>query len=72
LPHIQDVIQEQPLGETDVPEWASLLTNVGCYMLAIGDYFMAETTIQKSFSTRKRVLGADHVSYVLFDERDDI
>lgn len=60
LPHIQAVLNEQPLDEPDVLHWASLLTNASWYMVQTGDYSGAETTVQKSIDTRKRVLGADH------------
>ena len=61
LPHIQCVVDEKPLDESDILQWTQLLTKVSWYMIVLGDYFKAETTARRAVSESKRILGGEHI-----------
>lgn len=62
LPHIEGVLEEQPRQEADILNWSLLLTNVSCYMSAIGKFDKAENLSRKASEARKKLLGTDHAA----------
>ncbi|KAF4432981.1 Kinesin light chain [Colletotrichum fructicola] len=60
MPHIQPLLDKQPLEERDRLEWSKLLTNVSWYLVMLGDYSRAEVVVQEAVSTRTEILGQEH------------
>ncbi|KFA69653.1 hypothetical protein S40285_04030 [Stachybotrys chlorohalonatus IBT 40285] len=60
LPHIQAILEQQPLQKRDILEWSTLSTNVSWYMILKGDHTRAETLLVKAVDAREWLLGAEH------------
>ncbi|PNP76563.1 hypothetical protein FNYG_09982 [Fusarium nygamai] len=61
LPHLESVIQEEPLTE-DVEPWAELLYRCSAYMLDTGKYKAAEEVSQKAIARGLPSLGEEHMT----------
>ncbi|KAF6817935.1 Kinesin light chain 5, partial [Colletotrichum sojae] len=60
MPHVQPLLDKQPLEERDRLERSKLLTNVSWYLVMLGDYSRAEVIVQEAVSTRTELLGQEH------------
>ncbi|KAF6803648.1 Kinesin light chain 5, partial [Colletotrichum plurivorum] len=60
MPHIQSLLDKQPLEERDRLKWSNLLTNVSWYLVMLGNYSRAEIIVQQAVSTRTEILGQEH------------
>ncbi|KZL84223.1 TPR domain-containing protein [Colletotrichum incanum] len=45
MPHVEQLLNEEPAEESDRLEWSELVTNMSRYLLMLGDYYRAETTV---------------------------
>ncbi|KAF6782000.1 TPR domain-containing protein, partial [Colletotrichum musicola] len=59
MPHIQPLLDKQPLEERDRLEWSKLLTNVSWYLVMLGNYSRAEVMVQQALSTQTEILGQE-------------
>ncbi|KAJ0281588.1 hypothetical protein CBS470a_008214 [Colletotrichum nupharicola] len=62
MPHVQPLLDKQPLEEGNRLEWSKLLTNVSWYLVMLGNYSRAEVIVQQAVSTRTEILGQEHPS----------
>ncbi|KAF6804329.1 Kinesin light chain 5, partial [Colletotrichum plurivorum] len=62
MPHVQPLLDKQPLEERDRLNWSYLLTNMSWYLLMLGNYSKAEVIVQQAVSTRAEILGQEHPS----------
>ena len=61
LPHIEPVVDEEPIDTKEAKYWAQVLYNAAWYTWSQGLYIQAEEMIQGSISARTRVLGVDYI-----------
>ncbi|KAF6820521.1 Kinesin light chain 5 [Colletotrichum sojae] len=62
MPHVQPLLDKQPLEERDRLNWSYLLTNMSRYLVMLGNYSKAEVIVQRAVSTRAEILGQEHPS----------
>ena len=60
LPHIEPVVDEEPVDAEEAKYWAQVLHNAAWYTWSQGLYIQAEEMIQGSISARARVLGVGY------------
>ncbi|KAF6782559.1 Kinesin light chain 5 [Colletotrichum sojae] len=65
LPHIEPVLSRKKKGQSDILDWAKLLTNVCWYMFMLGEYSRAERLGEEAVNARKNALGPDHPSTLI-------
>nr|XP_036584644.1 Kinesin light chain 5 [Colletotrichum truncatum]KAF6794162.1 Kinesin light chain 5 [Colletotrichum truncatum] len=62
MPHIQPLLEDEPIEDRGRLEWSELLTNVSWYILMQGEYDRAEAVVQEAVRVRKDILGPEHPS----------
>ncbi len=60
LPHVEPLVDEEPIDTEEAKFWAQILYNAASYMWHQGMHTKAEEMIQGSISARTRILGAEH------------
>lgn len=60
IPHIEPILTRNARSQSDILDWATLLTNVCRYMLMIGEYSRAEVLGKEAAKARKSALGPKH------------
>ncbi|KAK6206204.1 hypothetical protein QIS74_13623 [Colletotrichum tabaci] len=62
MPHVEQLLNEEPAEESDRLEWSELVTNMSHYFLMLGDYYRAEATVLQAVRIRTGSLGQKHPS----------
>lgn len=57
LPHLQSILKEEPVEESDWLDWSTLLANTSWYMVRMGQHHQAEILAQNALRMRTRILG---------------
>ena len=60
LPHVESVVNEEPVDNEEAKWWAQILYNAAWYTWNQGLYIQAEEMIRGSISARRRILGREH------------
>jgi hypothetical protein len=61
FPHAKSVIEQKPVAQSSLREWALILHRAASYIFAKGGYIEAEGLSQKATGTLKREFGQDDV-----------
>ncbi|KXH46325.1 kinesin light chain protein [Colletotrichum salicis] len=62
MPHVEPLLHEAPLEESDRLEWSELLTNMSWYFVMLGEYSRAEAFVIEAVAIRMGSLGQEHPS----------
>jgi hypothetical protein len=60
LPHVELLVQEEPIDATEARWWAAIMRNAAWYRYEQGLYIQAEKMARGSLSAMTRVLGIEH------------